>query len=227
MAAVGCEIMRTKTPVKEPREGPEGGADTEPDELDVSGEPDASACVLPSAGKEAGGERQGGSALTSRRWNWAAIDALVRQRFLRIAIGDYRFTGEEAEDILQSVYERILSRDTRVADPVAYLRTAFLNACINASVARGAARKRVVSKGVLPEPREIERQDEKLISRLYAVQAVSAALRVAGEKCKRIIQLYYGRELTLNQMVEETGYSRKTIWKRIWDCLQRMREGAP
>jgi len=64
------------------------------------------------------------------------------------------------------------------------------------------------------------------VRRVRAVRAYSR-VTVAGEKCKRIIQLYYGRELTLNQMVEETGYSRKTIWKRIWDCLQRMREGAP
>lgn len=201
----------------------------EPDELDQSREPDelgASECILPRAGEAAGDERQGAPALASRRWNWSAIDALIRQRFLRIAVGDYRFTAEEAEDILQSVYERILSRDARVSDPVAYLRTAFLNACVNASAARAAVRKRVVSRGVLPEPREIERLDEKLISRLYAVQAVSQALRTASEKCKRIIQLYYGRELTLNQMVEETGYSRKTVWKRIWDCLERMREGA-
>ncbi len=156
------------------------------------------------------------------QWDWEKLNGLLRPRFLRIAARDYHFTDEEAEDILQTVYLRVLARDPRIQDPIAYLKVAFLNTCVNASIARAATRAHSGDAEQSPGP--VDRSDERLLSRIHAVQVVNAAIRASVPKCRRIIRLYFGRELTLDEMARVTGYSRQTVWKRIWGCVRQIRE---
>lgn len=156
--------------------------------------------------------------VTPGDWDWAALNTLLRQRFINIAAGKYRFGREEAEDIVQTVFLRVLARDPRVKDPVGYLKIAFLNTCINTAIARERLKEEAVDDDV-PDAGA-----EKALIHMDAVRMVNKAIRSAAPKCKKIIRLYFGQEYSLNEMCDATGYSKKTVWKRIWGCVRRMRE---
>ena len=66
--------------------------------------------------------------------------------------------------------------------------------------------------------------EQQVRQRLEAVRMVNKAIRSAGPKCKRIVRLYFGQEYSLADMTKATGYSKKTVWKRIWGCLDKMRK---
>jgi RNA polymerase sigma factor (sigma-70 family) len=151
-------------------------------------------------------------------WDWAALDGVLRPRLLGLAVRRYGFSHEEAEDAVQTVFMRVLARDPRVKDPIGYVKIAFLNTCLNIAVAKERSVQQLPEGMDVPDP-----GSERATARLEAVRLVNRAIRSAGPKCKRIVRLYFGQEYSLADMTKATGYSKKTVWKRIWGCLHKMR----
>jgi RNA polymerase sigma factor (sigma-70 family) len=157
--------------------------------------------------------------VTPGEWDWTALNSLLRPKLIGLAVRKYNFSRDEAEDAVQTVYMRVLARDPRVKDPIGYVKIAFLNTCLNMAMAR----ERTVQQ--LPEGMEVpDPACERVTARLEAVRMVNKAIRSAGPKCKRIVRLYFGQEYSLADMTKATGYSKKTVWKRIWGCLHKMRK---
>ena len=152
-------------------------------------------------------------------WDWTALNNVLRPKLIGLAVRKYNFSREEAEDAVQTVYMRVLARDPRVKDPIGYVKIAFLNTCLNIAMAK----ERTVQQ--IPEGMDVADPGcEKVTSRLEAVRMVNKAIRSAAPKCKRIVRLYFGQEYSLADMTKATGYSKKTVWKRIWGCLDKMRK---
>jgi RNA polymerase sigma factor (sigma-70 family) len=156
---------------------------------------------------------------TPGEWDWNALNSVLRPMLVSLAMRKYRFSREEAEDAVQTVYMRVLARDPRVKDPIGYVKIAFLNTCLNIAMAK----ERSVQQ--MPEHMDVaDPKCERVTARLEAVRMVNKAIRSAGPKCKRIVRLYFGQEYSLADMTKATGYSKKTVWKRIWGCLDKMRK---
>jgi RNA polymerase sigma factor (sigma-70 family) len=152
-------------------------------------------------------------------WDWTALNNILRPKLIGLAVRKYNFSREQAEDAVQTVYMRVLARDPRVKDPIGYVKVAFLNTCLNIAMAK----ERCVQQ--IPEGMDVaDPHCEKVTARLESVRMVNQAIRSAGPKCKRIVRLYFGQEYSLADMTKATGYSKKTVWKRIWGCLERMRK---
>jgi RNA polymerase sigma factor (sigma-70 family) len=155
---------------------------------------------------------------TPGEWDWNALNNVLRPKLVGLAMRKYRFSREEAEDAVQTVYMRVLARDPRVKDPIGYVKIAFLNTCLNIATSRERRTEQIPENMDVADP-----SCEKVTARLEAVRMVNKAIRSAGPKCKRIVRLYFGQEYSLAEMTKATGYSQKTVWKRIWGCLEKMR----
>ncbi len=156
---------------------------------------------------------------TPGEWDWNALNNILRPKLVSLAMRKYRFSREEAEDAVQTVYMRVLARDPRVKDPIGYVKIAFLNTCLNIATSKERRTDQIPENMDIADP-----TCEKVTARLEAVRMVNQAIRSAGPKCKRIVRLYFGQEYSLAEMTKATGYSQKTVWKRIWGCLDKMRK---
>jgi len=70
------------------------------------------------------------------------------------------------------------------------------------------------------DPEERERQAEKI----RKITAVTGAFKRIGDKCQTVIRCYCVDDCSLAETAEKAGYSEKTIWKRVQECLKRMRQ---
>jgi len=159
------------------------------------------------------------SGTTPGEWDWNALNNILRPKLVSLAMRKYSFSREEAEDAVQTVYMRVLARDPRVKDPIGYVKIAYLNTCLNIATSREKRTEQIPEDMDVADP-----ACEKVTARIEAVRMVNKAIRSAGPRCKRIVRLYFGQEYSLAEMTKATGYSQKTVWKRIWGCLEKMRK---
>jgi len=157
-------------------------------------------------------------------WNWEELNSSYRPRLIAAGIVRFQLTREECEDAAQTVFLKILTQNPRVRDPKAYLRAAFLHQAQNVAELKLRRRDREAAMdgsfeiGV-DEFGNAERQAEKI----RKVSAVTGAFRRVGDKCQKVIRSYCVEECTLAETAEKSGFSSKTIWKRVQECLKRMR----
>ena len=118
------------------------------------------------------------SGTTPGEWDWNALNNVLRPKLVSLAMRKYRFSREEAEDAVQTVYMRVLARDPRVKDPIGYVKIAFLNTCLNIAMAKERSVQQIPEGLDLPDPK-----CEKVTARLEAVRMVNKAIRSAGPRC--------------------------------------------
>jgi RNA polymerase sigma factor (sigma-70 family) len=152
-------------------------------------------------------------------WDWEELNAAFRPRLIAAGIARFGLTRDECEDAVQTVFLKVLTSAPRVRDARAYLRAGFLNQCQN--IAETRARRRE-SEAELEDNALFEQSDAEA-DRIRKVSSVSGAFKQVGVKCQKVIKSYCVEELTLAETAERNGYSSKTIWKRVQECLKRMR----
>lgn len=151
------------------------------------------------------------------QWDWARLHRVVWPALVEQGVRHFGFAKEDCEDALQLVYTRILVKRPRVREPEAYLRRAFLNACcdLTAERSRRRSRERAIDDAVAA--------DDGVARRLLALCAVADAYRQIDPRCREVITSYCLEERTLRETARLTGYSEKTIWKRVSGCMKRLR----
>jgi len=161
------------------------------------------------------------------QWNWEELNSVYRPRLIAAGIVRFALTREECEDAAQTIFLKILTQNPRVRDPKAYLRAAFLHQAQNIAEAKAKSRGRDTElnpdgayRNAIYDPEERERQAEKI----RKVTAVTGAFKRVGEKCQKVIRCYCVDDCSLAETAEKTGFSSKTIWKRVQECLKRMRQ---
>lgn len=161
------------------------------------------------------------------QWNWEELNSAYRPRLIAAGIVRFGLTREECEDAAQGVFLKVIAQSPRVRDPKAYLRAAFLHQAQNIAEARARSRSRTteldpngIYRSAIYDPEERERQAEKIRN----IAAVTGAFRRIGDKCQKVIRSYCVDECSLEETAEKAGYSSKTIWKRVQECLKKMRQ---
>ena len=152
-------------------------------------------------------------------WNWEELNAKFRPRLIAAGVIRFGLTQDDCEDAVQTVFLKVLAMNPRVRDPKAYLRAAFLNQCKNILEAhtRRSGRETGLTDqlaAILPDP---------VAERARTVSAVTGAYRQVDPKCRQVIASYCVENMTLAETADRSGYSPKTVWKRIQECLKRMR----
>jgi len=161
------------------------------------------------------------------QWNWEELNSVYRPRLIAAGIVRFGLTREECEDAAQAVFLKVITQSPRVRDPRAYLRAAFLHQAQNIAEARSRARGREteldpdgIYRSAIYDPAEREQQAEKI----RKITAVTGAFKRIGDKCQTVIRCYCVEEKSLAETAEKAGYSEKTVWKRVQECLKRMRQ---
>jgi RNA polymerase sigma factor (sigma-70 family) len=149
--------------------------------------------------------------------DWDSLDAALRPRFIALGVRRFRLGREECEDAVQAAFMNALAQESRIRDPIAYLKVSFLNACRTLLASRGR---------MLPSDPEVDTPDAHAGAhgmRVEAACAISGAFRRIEPRCRALIEAYYLEDRPLAETAERNGYSQKTVWKRINRCLEKMR----
>jgi RNA polymerase sigma factor (sigma-70 family) len=152
-------------------------------------------------------------------WNWEELNAKFRPRLIAAGVIRFGLTQDDCEDAAQTVFLKVLAMNPRVRDPKAYLRAAFLNQCNNLIESRNRRRGH---EGEMTDHLAATLVDPTA-ERVRTVSAVTSAYRQVDPKCQQVIKSYCVEDMTLAETAERSGYSSKTVWKRIQECLKRMR----
>jgi len=158
-------------------------------------------------------------ALARPVWNWEELNARFRPRLIAAGVIRFGLTQDDCEDAAQTVFLKVLAMNPRVRDPKAYLRAAFLNQCNNIIEARACRSGR---ESALTDHLAATLADPAA-ERVRTVSAVTSAYRQVDPKCQQVIKSYCVEDMTLAETAAKSGYSSKTVWKRIQECLKRMR----
>lgn len=145
-----------------------------------------------------------------------ALYAALRPRLLRVATGRFAFSTDEAEDIVQDVFEALLIKRPRMRDPQAYLVGMLYNRCRDRAVTRSRQRSREVGLDA------VDPADDREVERIQAACAVAGAYRLIDPDCRRLLQGYFVAGWSLEEIARITGRPLTTTWNRVKGCLGRM-----
>ena len=149
-------------------------------------------------------------------WDWDRLDAHLRPRLLNVGVRRFGLTEEEAEDILQDTFEAIFTKRPRVRNMEGYLVGSFFNRCCDRLEKRLRQRERETS---LPA----EFPDAHTATRLVDGLHVRSAFRLLTPRCRHLIQAYCVLRQTLAETAAEAGCTVPAVWKRLNQCMKRMR----
>jgi RNA polymerase sigma factor (sigma-70 family) len=150
--------------------------------------------------------------------DWDAFIQEVRPRLVAAGIARFGLTRSESEDMAQQTILRAMHLAPRIRDPIAYLKVAFLNTCRNEFRARSRHREGALEVDVCDS--RVDRQREAV----EAAWSLQVAFAAVSPRCRQLVRVYFLQENSLEETATTTGYSRKTVWKRIQACLRKMRE---
>src|ERR1039457_312194 len=64
-------------------------------------------------------------------WDWERLDAHLRPRLVAVGMRRFGCTPEEAEDLVQDIFEAVLVKRPRVRNVEGYLVSTFFNRCFD------------------------------------------------------------------------------------------------
>ncbi|SHM48969.1 sigma-70 family RNA polymerase sigma factor [Actinacidiphila paucisporea] len=144
-------------------------------------------------------------------------------------------TGEEAADLEQAVWLRLLERDGPPADPAGWTRAAVRAEALGADVRRRCERP-YADQDAGPPPRSPHRAGdvEDRVIAADAQHAVLAAVPALPGRCPELVRaLLSGSDRTYREISQELGISQGSLGplrSRCLGCLRSMvnsRVGAP
>ncbi len=149
-------------------------------------------------------------------WDWDGLDSHLRPRLVQMGVRRFGCTPEEAEDLVQDVFEAVLLKRPRVRNAEGYLVSAFYNRCFD----RKEYRRRWLT---LELPLDTAREGTDGSERLLNAFHVRGAFRRLTPVCRRLIRSYCVLEVSLAEAAADSGCSANTVWKRINQCIKRMK----
>lgn len=121
-----------------------------------------------------------------------------------------RFGPDEAEDLAQEAYVRLVGKDVQIRNPQAFLARVALNAARD-QARRRAARPTLISEDAVPLPASTADQDQALLLK-QVVLSLPPRLRETF-----VLSRFAG--LSYEEIAARLGISVKTVEKRITQAL--------
>jgi RNA polymerase sigma factor (sigma-70 family) len=152
---------------------------------------------------------------TPEAWDWEELDGHLRPRLVTVGMRRFGCTHEEAEDLVQDIFEAVLVKRPRVRNVRSYLVSTFFKRCFD----RVERRARQL---VLEIPLD-EAPAEDGTGRLLNAFHVRGAFRRLTPVCQRLIRSYCVMRVSLAEAAADSGCTVPAVWKRIDQCIKRMR----
>lgn len=153
---------------------------------------------------------------TPDAWDWNQLDGHLRPRLIVLGNRRFGYTHEEAEDLVQTVFEAVLVKRPRVRNPRGYLVASFFNRCFDRVEQRAA-------QLLLELPLSAAPEGVDSTGRLLNAFHVRGAFRRLTPACRRLIRSYCVMRVTLAEAAADSACTVPTVWKRINQCIKRMR----
>jgi RNA polymerase sigma factor (sigma-70 family) len=148
-------------------------------------------------------------------WDWEKLDDHLRPRLVAVGIRRFGCTAEEAEDLVQDIFEAVLLKRPRVRNVEGYLVSAFFNRCFD----RVEQRARQLTLELSLDAAAPGDASERLLNAFH----VRGAFRRLTPVCRRLIRSYCVLRVSLAEAAADSGCTVPTVWKRINQCIKRMR----
>lgn len=149
-------------------------------------------------------------------WDWERLDGHLRPRLVAVGVRRFGCTAEEAEDLVQDVFESVLVKQPRVRNAEGYLVSAFFNRCFDRREQRMRQLNLELPLDAAPAGPD---GSERLLNALH----VRGAFRRLTPVCRRLIRSYCVLKVTLAEAAADSGCSVPAVWKRIDQCIKRMK----
>lgn len=149
-------------------------------------------------------------------WDWEKLDGHLRPRLIAVGMRRFGCTAEEAEDLVQDIFEAVLVKRPRVRNVEAYLVSTFFNRCFDRVEQR-------VRQLKLEIPLDDVHAKTDGSERLLAAFHVRGAFRRLTPVCRHLIRSYCVLRVSLAEAAADSGCSVPAVWKRINQCIKRMR----
>ncbi|OAV43435.1 RNA polymerase sigma factor [Lewinella sp. 4G2] len=133
-------------------------------------------------------------------------------------------TAEDSFDVFQeSIVVLYLNASTGKVQPRADSRLSTYLQAVAKNIWRAQTRKNR-KLATVDLPPQIEQYPEELDDELYTrVTELEAALANLGEKCRRLLHLFYFEKLSLRRIAEVMTYTEQTAKNNKYRCVQRLR----
>ena len=148
--------------------------------------------------------------------DWDRLDAHLRPRLLNVGRRRFGLTPEEAEDVLQDTFESVFTKRPRVHNMEGYLVASFLNRCCDRIEKR-------LRQGEREAPLPADLPDARAAARLVDGLRVRSAFRLLTPRCRHLIQAYCVFRRSLAETAADAGCTVPAVWKRLNQCMKRMR----
>jgi RNA polymerase sigma factor (sigma-70 family) len=149
-------------------------------------------------------------------WDWERLDAHLRPRLLNVGQRRFGLTREEAEDLLQDTFESVLTKRPRVRNMEGYLVGSFFNRCCDRLEQRKNQRR---NEGPL-DPNFL---DAVAVRQIIDGVRVRSAFWLLTPGCRHLIRAYCIFRQTLAEAAADAGCTVPAVWKRLNQCMKRMR----
>ena len=149
-------------------------------------------------------------------WDWERLDGHLRPRLIAVGVRRFGCTPEEAEDLVQDIFQAVLVKRPRVRNTEAYLVSTFFNRCANRVAQRARHLELETSLGGAPPETD---GSERLMAALH----VRGALRRLTPVCRQLLRSYCVLRVSLAEAAADSGCTVPAVWKRINQCIKRMK----
>jgi RNA polymerase sigma factor (sigma-70 family) len=149
-------------------------------------------------------------------WDWEYLNTRLRPRLLHAGESRFGLTREEAEDLLQDTFESVFTKRPRVRNMEGYLVGAFFNRCVDRLEQRTRQRR---NEGTL----DPNLPDAVTARRIVDGVHVRSAFRLLTPACRHLIRAYCVLRQTLAEAAADAGCTVPAVWKRLNQCMKRMR----
>lgn len=149
-------------------------------------------------------------------WDWERLDGHLRPRLIAVGVRRFGCTPEEAEDLVQDIFQAVLVKRPRVRNIEGYLVSTFFNRCANRLEQRARHLELETSLGGAPTETDAS---ERLLTAVH----VRGALRRLTPVCRRLLRSYCVLGVSLAEAAADSGCTVPAVWKRINQCIKRMK----
>jgi RNA polymerase sigma factor (sigma-70 family) len=149
-------------------------------------------------------------------WDWERLDGHLRPRLIAVGVRRFGCTPEEAEDLVQDIFQAVLIKRPRVRNIEGYLVSTFFNRCANRLEQRARHLELETSLGGAPTETN---GPERFLTAVH----VRGALRRLTPVCRRLLRSYCVLRVSLAEAAADSGCTVPTVWKRINQCIKRMK----
>ncbi|MEO9003899.1 MAG: sigma-70 family RNA polymerase sigma factor [Ginsengibacter sp.] len=140
----------------------------------------------------------------------------------------FGYQQDEIKDMINQFFLDLLEKEidpSTIQNPEAYLSTAFRRKLIDHYRKHGKERL-VVIKADYEHDAGLSIQDtiEKIESNTALIQAIQKAYRKLPARCRKVIDLKYYEGLNTEQIVAQTGLTKRSVYNNLFEGIKLLRE---